>query len=99
MPPHEEVVAQISTTIKALFGRRQSFRIFHGSTNSTRPVHQDRTVDISALSNVLKVDLSSNTAIVEPNVPMDKLVRATLAYGLVPPVVMVGSYIQIRVMY
>ena len=88
MPPHEEVVAHISTAVKAFFTRKQSFRIFHGSTNSTRPNHDGRVVDISALSNVLKVDRQSSTATVEPNVPMDKLVQATLAHGMIPPIVM-----------
>lgn len=88
MPPHEELVANISAAVKAFFGRKQSFRIFHGSTNSTRPIQADRIVDISALSNVLKVDKSSRMAIVEPNVSMDKLVQATLAHGMIPPVVM-----------
>jgi len=40
------------------------------------------------LTNVLKVDTSSRTALVEPNVPMDSLVEATLRHGLLPPVVM-----------
>jgi FAD/FMN-containing dehydrogenase len=45
-------------------------------------------VDISILSNVLQVDAENYVALVEPNVPMDRLVEATLAHGLVPPVVM-----------
>jgi hypothetical protein len=45
-------------------------------------------VDISGLSNILEVNVAARTAVVEPNVPMDKLVQATLACGLVPPVVM-----------
>jgi FAD/FMN-containing dehydrogenase len=45
-------------------------------------------LDISSLSNVLKVDAKARTALVEPNVPMDRLVEATLRHGLVPPVVM-----------
>lgn len=40
------------------------------------------------LSNVLQVDTESHVALIEPNVPMDRLVEATLIYGLVPPVVM-----------
>ena len=88
MTPHEEEVARISAAVKDLFDRKQSFRIFHGSTNSTRPAHDDHFVDISSLSNVLKVDRNSRTAIVEPNVPMDTLVRTTLAHGMIPPVVM-----------
>ena len=88
MPPHEELVARTSAAVKAFFSRRESFRIFHGSTNSTRPVQAGPVIDISALSNVLKVDISSRTAVVEPNVSMDKLVQATLAQGMLPPVVM-----------
>lgn len=45
-------------------------------------------IDTSSLSHVISVDLEKRTALVEPNVPMDSLVKATLAYGLVPPVVM-----------
>jgi Delta24-sterol reductase len=88
MPPHEQGVANVSAAVKAFFSRGQPFRIFHGSTNSTRPIQADRLVDISALSNVLQVDPSRRTATVEPNVSMDKLVQATLAHGMIPPVVM-----------
>jgi delta24-sterol reductase len=45
-------------------------------------------VDTSALSNVIKVDTQTKTALVEPNVPMDALVEATLQHGLMPPVIM-----------
>ncbi|KAK7947070.1 uncharacterized protein PG986_011391 [Apiospora aurea] len=68
--------------------RKQGFRIFHGSTNNTRPAHEDRAIDISPLNRVLKIDPRARTAVVEPNVPMDKLVDATLQDGLMPPVVM-----------
>ncbi|KAI9705307.1 MAG: hypothetical protein M1820_005137 [Bogoriella megaspora] len=88
MPHHEELVTRIAAVVKAFFGRKESFRIFHGSTNSTRPIQSGPVVDISALSNVIKVDRSSMTAVVEPNVPMDKLVQATLAHDMIPPVVM-----------
>lgn len=44
-------------------------------------------VDTSDLSRVLEVDWEAKTALVEPNVPMDRLVEATLP-KLVPPVVM-----------
>ena len=45
-------------------------------------------VDTSSLSHVLEVNKEAKTCLVEPNVPMDRLVEATLEYGLVPPVVM-----------
>ena len=45
-------------------------------------------IDTSHLTHILKIDTSSKTALIEPNVPMDQLVEATLKHGLVPPVVM-----------
>ena len=48
----------------------------------------NKVVDTSRLNRVLHVDTDSQTALVEPNVPMDRLVEETLKYGLVPPVVM-----------
>ena len=45
-------------------------------------------VDTSKLINVIQVDVQARFAMVEPNVPMDKLVEATLPMRLVPPVVM-----------
>ncbi|PFH59005.1 hypothetical protein XA68_12934 [Ophiocordyceps unilateralis] len=90
MERHREAVAGISAVIRGLFQRQEPFRIAHGSTNSTRPrPHAGaRVVDISGLSRVVSVDGASRTALVEPNVPMDRLVEATLREGLVPPVVM-----------
>ncbi|KAK0713624.1 hypothetical protein B0T26DRAFT_742216 [Lasiosphaeria miniovina] len=85
---HDAAVSRIASEVRALFAQRQPFRVFHGSTNSTRPGHGAQTVDISALGNVLSIDQTTRTAVVEPNVPMDQLVQATLARGLVPPVVM-----------
>ncbi|KAK0617367.1 hypothetical protein B0T14DRAFT_434998 [Immersiella caudata] len=88
MARHEAAVAKIAGAVRAFFERGEPYRIFHGSTNSTRPRPGQRTVDISALSNVLKVDPAKRIALVEPNVPMDRLVEATLPHGLIPPIVM-----------
>lgn len=90
MQNHKHAVEKIAASVQRYFQRREPFRIYHGSTNSTRPtVHQrTNTVNISALSQVLSVDTKAKTALVEPNVPMDRLVEATLKYGLIPPVVM-----------
>lgn len=91
MERHAQAVSKIAAAVRGFFDRRESYRIFHGSTNSTRPrprAGQAGIVDISALSNVLSVDRSARTALVEPNVPMDRLVEATLPHGLVPPIVM-----------
>ncbi|KAJ4293765.1 hypothetical protein N0V88_005273 [Collariella sp. IMI 366227] len=88
MDRHKAAVTQIASTVRSYFARREPYRIFHGSTNSTRPRPSTRAVDISALRNVLSVDPARRVALVEPNVPMDKLVEATLPHGLIPPVVM-----------
>jgi FAD/FMN-containing dehydrogenase len=88
MERHAAAVSQIATAVRSFFTRREPYRIFHGSTNSTRPRPSVRSVDISALRNVLSVDPARRVALVEPNVPMDRLVEATLPHGLVPPVVM-----------
>lgn len=88
MDRHQRIVAQVASKVKDYFTRREPFRISHGSTNSTRPSLKKRVVDISELNHVLKVDTARRTALVEPNVPMDRLVEATLPHGLVPPVVM-----------
>jgi delta24-sterol reductase len=69
---------------------KKKIRFTHGSTNSTRV--QDKSdnyiIDISSLNQILKIDKTKKIAIVEPNVPMDKLVDACLKSGLLPKVVM-----------
>ncbi|UNI21210.1 hypothetical protein JDV02_007220 [Purpureocillium takamizusanense] len=91
MEQHSRSVANIAVAIRNCFEDRQSFRIFHGSSNSTRPgrLHAgSKVIDITALSNVVSVNCGAKVALVEPNVPMDRLVEATLSHGLIPPVVM-----------
>lgn len=90
MDSHRDAVAGIASRIRQFHCRQEPFRIYHGSTNSTRQSQhrRDRVVDTSKLSHVLKVDIQKRSVLVEPNVPMDRLVEATLPYGLVPPVVM-----------
>lgn len=89
MDKHRALVSSIASTVRSFYAAKEPYRIFHGSTNSTRPsFNRKRVVDISALRNVLSVDTARKTALVEPNVPMDALVSHTLRYGLVPPVVM-----------
>lgn len=90
MQAHEEAVTAVASRVRHFFERKQPYRIYHGSTNSTRASQRsrDNTVDTSSLSRVLDVDVSKKTALVEPNVPMDALVAATLKAGLVPLVVM-----------
>jgi delta24-sterol reductase len=87
---HNRAVASIASNIQKFYAQKEAFRIYHGSTNSTRQsqYQRNRMVDTSGLTNVLKVDTARRTALVEPNVPMDAFVEATLQYGLVAPVIM-----------
>lgn len=86
---HKTAVGAVSEKLADFHARKVPFRIFHGNTNSTRLSERtrDATIDISRLNNVISVDVETQTCLVEPNVPMDRLVTATLEYGLVPPVV------------
>jgi delta24-sterol reductase len=90
MERHNKAVATIATDVRRFYDAKESFRIYHGSTNSTRSslFRRDKMIDTSRLCHVLKVDRERRTALVEPNVPMDRLVETTAKYGLVPPVVM-----------
>ncbi|KAF2664514.1 24-dehydrocholesterol reductase-like protein precursor [Microthyrium microscopicum] len=90
MQRHTTIVADISAKVRASYDKKTPFRISHGSTNSTRHslAKRPNVIDTGPLCNVLSIDKARRTALVEPNVPMDKLVAATLPYGLVPPVVM-----------
>lgn len=90
MDRHAQAVQDIATAVRNFFKLGESYRVFHGSSNSTRPRHgaNQNVVDISMLSSVLSVDVKRQTCLVEPNVPMDRLIEATMVYGLVPPVVM-----------
>ena len=86
---HREEVEKIQQQVKSLYDVGQSFRIFHGSTNSTRPSASKSTniVDTSALGKVIGIDTQQMIAIVQANVPMDALLVETLKHNLIPLVV------------
>ncbi|KAF2034325.1 FAD-binding domain-containing protein [Setomelanomma holmii] len=90
MDAHEATVGKIRSRIQHFYQTKTPFRVYHGSTNSTRHANFDRDaiVDVSSLNHVLVIDHARRTALVEPNVPMDALVRETMRVGLLPPVVM-----------
>lgn len=90
MEKHNEDVARIASEVRKFHDRKESFRIYHGSSNSTRQStrEKDRIVDTSALNRVINIDVDRKRATVEPKVRMDQLAEATLAKGLLPPIVM-----------
>lgn len=87
---HHKAVAVIAANVRQFYDRKEKFRIFHGSTNSTRPLNlqRDNIIDLSNLNSVLNVNTNAQTVLVEPNVAMDRLIETTMKYGLIPPVVM-----------
>lgn len=90
MEQHKASVSRIACRAQQFYERKQPYSIYHGSTNCTRQSTKtpENTIDTSKLNRVLNVDVERKVVLVEPNVPMDRLVDATLPYSLVPPVVM-----------
>ncbi|GMF84135.1 unnamed protein product [Aspergillus oryzae] len=90
MEAHNIAVATIAAQVHQFHKNQQPFRIYHGSTNSTRQSQHSaaNTINTANLNHVLAVDTDRKTVLVEPNVPMDELVKATLPHGLIPLVVM-----------
>ena len=90
MEEHKHTTATLASQVKQFSASKTPFRIYHGSTLSTRhsPRQRNQIIDVSSLNHVLGFDKSKKTVLIEPNVPMDQLVEATLAEGLLPKVVM-----------
>ncbi|KAF2756002.1 FAD-binding domain-containing protein [Pseudovirgaria hyperparasitica] len=87
---HAESVKRIQESVKKFRDEGRHFRIYHGSTSSTRPLNftRDNIVDVSDMNRLFPVDQATKTVKAEPNVPMDALVAHTLKAGLVPKIVM-----------
>jgi delta24-sterol reductase len=87
---HNARVDRLQKQIEYFHNTSTPFRIYHGSTNSTRHASFDPSaiIDVSAFNNILSINHVTKTALVEPNVPMDALVAATIRKGFLPPVVM-----------
>ena len=88
---HQEYVRKIAEQIKNIANSENNKRInfIHGSTNSTRTEENNdfAFVDISDLDDVLEINTEDSYALVEPNVSLDKLLRATLRHNLIPQVI------------
>ncbi|EDU49942.1 cell elongation protein diminuto [Pyrenophora tritici-repentis Pt-1C-BFP] len=90
MDTHKSTVATLASKVAQFSASKTPFRIYHGSTLSTRKSSRERNqiIDVSSLNHVLQIDEREKTVLVEPNVPMDKLVEATMVKELLPKVVM-----------
>lgn len=90
MDSHNKAVSDVAGRVKHFYALEKPFRIYHGSTTSTRrsQLRRDEMIDTTLLNRVLHIDTEKQIAVVEPNVPMDQLVAVTTRHGLIPPVVM-----------
>lgn len=90
MEEHKTNVDQIARRVRFFFERKETFRIYHGTTSTTRrtKLSRDNVINTSGLDHVLEINKERHVAVVEPNVSMAKLVEATLSSGMLPPVVM-----------
>jgi Delta24-sterol reductase len=86
---HQQKVQLLANQVRLLRKSGIPGRVYHGNTNSTRTLRfkKNEVVDISDLNRVLRIDKEKRTVLVEPNVPMDKLVAETLRDGLIPAIV------------
>lgn len=89
MDAHRQTILPLAQKVADFYSKNMPFRIYHGSTNSTRSTtFSDATsINTSSLKNVISIDPAALTCLVESNVPMDQLVALTTQYRLVPPVV------------
>ncbi|KAJ9658011.1 hypothetical protein H2198_003980 [Neophaeococcomyces mojaviensis] len=87
---HEEALKRIQSQVTRFHNEKKHFRVYHGSTSSTRPLvfTKDAIVDTSDMHRIFPVDSASQTVKAEPNVPMDVLAAHCISAGWVPKIVM-----------
>jgi FAD/FMN-containing dehydrogenase len=87
---HKAAVARIQEQVKYFHDNKKQFRVYHGSTSSTRPLSftRDSIVDTSDMDRIFPVNLETMTVQAEPKVPMDALAAHCLKHGVVPKIVM-----------
>ena len=87
---HKKSVERIQERVKYFHDNKKQFRVYHGSTSSTRPVSftRDSIVDTSDMDRLFPVDKETMTVKAEPKVPMDVLAEHCLREGVIPKIVM-----------
>ncbi|KAL6857474.1 hypothetical protein ACO1O0_004910 [Amphichorda felina] len=87
---HKKAVERIQKQVKHFHDNKKHFRVYHGSTSSTRPIsfQRDAIVDTSDMGRLFPVDKETMTVKAEPKVPMDVLAAHCLKQGLIPKIVM-----------
>ena len=90
MEEHKVAVERIQKQVRHFYDNKKHFRVYHGSTSSTRPMSftRDSIVDTSDMGRIFPVDLETMTVKAEPKVPMDALATHCLKHGVVPKIIM-----------
>ena len=67
---HQAAVKRIQEQVKYFHDNKKHFRVYHGSTSSTRPLsfQRDSIVDTSDMDRLFPVDLETMTVKAEPKV-------------------------------
>lgn len=86
---HNTKIENLQRSVRQFYDAKTQVKIYHGSTNSTRTLDFDKNkmVDVSDFDEIIEINTTKLYAVVEANVPLDKLVDATLKFGLIPLVV------------
>lgn len=86
---HQSKVTKVQERVRELYAQKKQAKIYHGATNNTRSLGSAglKYVDMSSFDQVVAVNEAEGYVLVEPNVPLDKLVDAVTKHGFVPPVV------------
>ncbi len=89
MLDHKQKLGKIAGQMVSAAREHRKLRIFHGFSHTTRELNyqENEVIDISALNNILEINVEGKYALVEPNVTMQVLVEKTMDKGLVPLVV------------
>lgn len=89
---HDERVRSVVSAVRAAAASAGPSHIDKGGVHHVVPLPGDRrfssrSIDTSALTNILEIDETARTCTAEPGVTFETLVRATLPLGLAPTVV------------
>src|SRR5687767_7654851 len=86
---HEAKVDAICEQVRAAASLQQPVHVHKGGVHHFVPLPGDtrftgRAVDVSALDEVLDIDVEARTCTAEPGATFAEVVRRTLAHGLLP---------------
>lgn len=90
MEEHNKAVVKIQEQVKHFYDNKKHFRVYHGSTSSTRALQftRDQIIDTSQMTRIFPVDKDTMTVKAEPKIPMDVLAAHCLKEGVIPKIVM-----------